>query len=161
MLNFAIGAARKAGILISDNAGREFQIAHKGRIDLLTNVDKGAQAILSNAIDSLVNALAATGFPNSLDRDRGTINRFQRVLYVAQRVRLLGSAALNLSYVACGRFNAFWEEGLKAWGIAADIVILQDADGRDSSFEGSGMKLSQGEILASNIHIHNELIGLI
>lgn len=79
----------------------------------------------------LSNSLLVTGFPYNL-RDPKTDNLplFSKLLYAAQAIRRDGSAALNLAYVACGRFDGFWELGLKAWDVAAGIVIVEEAGGK-------------------------------
>ncbi|MBN2299460.1 MAG: inositol monophosphatase [Deltaproteobacteria bacterium] len=110
--------------------------------------------------DKLVDALIVTGFPYSSDDMQSLIGRFSRILQEVQGIRRLGSAALDLCYVACGRFDGFWESGLQSWDTAAGAVIVQEAGGRVSSFSGSVFSPLRGEIVASNSLIHEKLIGL-
>jgi myo-inositol-1(or 4)-monophosphatase len=75
-------------------------------------------------------------------------------------VRRAGSAALDLAYVACGRFEAFWEFNLNPWDTAAGVLLIEEAGGRTSDFTGAPFKLDSREVLASNGLIHDELVGL-
>jgi myo-inositol-1(or 4)-monophosphatase len=72
-------------------------------------------------------------------------------------IRRLGSAAMDLAYVACGRFDGFFEHGLNAWDVAAGAYIVEKAGGRATDFAGRDNYLFGREILASNLHIHEEL----
>jgi myo-inositol-1(or 4)-monophosphatase len=85
------------------------------------------------------------------------IARFSCVLSRAQGIRRLGSAELDLCYVAAGAFDAFWEEGLKPWDMAAGVAILKEAGGMVTSLDGSPFDLYRGDILASNTKVHHEL----
>jgi len=110
--------------------------------------------------DQLVDALVVTGFPYSTDDTETLLARFSRVLREVQGIRRLGSAALDLCYVAEGRFDAFWETGLNPWDIAAGVVILLEAGGKISSSKGTSFHLEGKDILASNKRIHDELSQL-
>jgi myo-inositol-1(or 4)-monophosphatase len=83
--------------------------------------------------------------------------RFSRIIREAQAVRRLGSAALDLCYVAKGSFDAYWEVGLKPWDIAAGLVVLLEAGGMATSLDGSPVDLARGDLLASNAHVHDEI----
>lgn len=102
----------------------------------------------------LAQALVATGFPTT-DFDR--LLQYQDALgYFMQHtrgVRRLGSAAVDLAYTACGRFDAFFEYNLNAWDVAAGVLIVQEAGGKVSDFRGSEDYLFGGEILASNSNL--------
>ncbi|MBI4313456.1 MAG: inositol monophosphatase, partial [Candidatus Omnitrophica bacterium] len=76
-------------------------------------------------------------------------------------IRRAGSAALDLAYTACGRVDGFWEMGLSPWDIAAGVLIVEEAGGRVSDFAGGQTYMQHGSILASNPHIHPELVALI
>jgi myo-inositol-1(or 4)-monophosphatase len=107
-------------------------------------------------------SLLVTGFPYDLpDRITGLMQRFRNALCVCQGVRRLGSAAIDLCYVACGRFDGFWEENLKPWDTAAGALIAQEAGGRITDFEGRPFDLEGKQILATNGHIHQEMIALL
>ncbi|MBN1247887.1 MAG: inositol monophosphatase [Anaerolineae bacterium] len=80
----------------------------------------------------------------------------------SQGVRRAGSAALDLAYVACGRFDAFWEPGLSPWDIAAGLLLVEEAGGRFSDFSGGDSRVfSEGELLASNGKIHDEMLRVL
>ena len=98
----------------------------------------------------LVDAVVCTGFPYG-DRDRlpQMIAAFGRFTELARGTRRLGSAAIDLAYVAAGRLDGFWEQGLKAWDIAAGQVLVEEAGGAVTRFDGSPLDLAGGEIAAS------------
>ncbi len=81
-------------------------------------------------------ALVVCSFSSSVDRTHPEVERFLRVLGNTASIRRLGSAALNLSYVACGRTDAYWATGLKCWDIAAGFLILEEAGGTLNCIEG-------------------------
>jgi len=103
--------------------------------------------------------LAATGFPYSVHEDSSRIiQRLHRVLVRVQGVRRLGSAALDLCYLAAGRFDAYWEEGLKPWDTAAAAVILKEAGGRLSDFDGNPFSPYLRTLAASNGIVHEAIL---
>jgi myo-inositol-1(or 4)-monophosphatase len=87
--------------------------------------------------------------------------RYGKCLKAAQGIRRLGSAALDLCYVACGRFEAFWEQGLKPWDTAAGALIAAEAGAAVTTFSDQPYKLGDQEILVTNGHIHEEMLGLL
>jgi len=106
----------------------------------------------------LENSLLVTGF--AYDRRQTTDNNYAEFCYfthLTQGVRRSGSAAMDLAYVACGRFDGYWERGLSPWDITAGIVILQEAGGTVTAYDGGPLQLNSGRILATNGHIHNRL----
>ena len=107
-------------------------------------------------------SLLVTGFPYNLQSViRPLIDRFERCLMAAQGVRRLGSAALDLCYVACGRFDGFWEQDLAPWDTAAGVVIAQEAGARISNFSNGPYSIEKKEILATNGFIHQEMTALL
>ncbi|MDY6934951.1 MAG: inositol monophosphatase family protein [Spirochaetota bacterium] len=107
-------------------------------------------------------SIIATGFPyNKVDRERNNLIEFNRVLPFVQGIRRMGSAALDLSYVACGRFDGYWEPGLFSWDMAAGSLIVEEAGGKVSKYDGSPFDPEYPEILATNGKIHNRLMGLL
>ena len=109
---------------------------------------------------ALIDALLVTGFPYSPSHRARQVRVFGALLERTRGVRRLGSAALDLSYVAAGRFDAFWEEHLHAWDIAAGALIVAEAGGRVTDYQNGDVDLFKGEILASNGPIH-ELVGAV
>ena len=106
-------------------------------------------------------ALLATGFPYAIERIGLNLKLFERFIYRAQAVRRDGAAAPDLCYVACGRFDGFWELDLKVWDIAAGVLIVEEAGGRVSDFSGNELDLYGNEILASNGLIHEEMLEVL
>lgn len=107
-------------------------------------------------------SLLVTGFPYDLKSViRPLICRFERCLMAAQGVRRLGSAALDLCYVACGRFDGFWEENLAPWDTAAGTVIAQEAGATISDFSNGPYSIEKKEILATNGLVHQEIKALL
>lgn len=107
-------------------------------------------------------SLIATGFPYY---DYSRINPFFQTMDYLMRnshgLRRLGSAATDLAYVACGRFDAFYEYGLSPWDVAAGAFIVEIAGGKVCDFSGGNNFIFGGEIVASNANIHDEFMGVI
>ncbi len=112
-----------------------------------------------SAIDAVSDALVCTGFvPSRYERNGAN---FARLSSAAQAVRRDGSAALDIAFVAAGRFEAFWEWDLKPWDMAAGAVIVEAAGGRVSAIDGSPFDAAVGSILATNGPTHAEMTGLL
>jgi myo-inositol-1(or 4)-monophosphatase len=250
LLNFAINTAREAGAILADRFGRQLQIRNKGVIDLVTESDLAAEALVIDRIKSyyprhailaeesgtsrsvegnseyrwiidpldgttnyahgypcfcvslaleragvieigviydpmrdelfaaergqgaslnarrihvseteaLTNALVCTGFPYNI-RDRGAdfVRHFSNFLMHAQAVRRDGSAALDMAYVACGRFDGFWEEGLNPWDVAAGVLLVEEAGGRVSDYAGGPFSIYKPPVVASNGLVHEAM----
>ena len=110
----------------------------------------------------LVDALLCTGFPYSI-RERRTrqIDTFAAFLGQSRAVRRLGSAALDLCYVAAGRFDGFWEEQLHAWDMAAGALIVTEAGGRVSGYDDEPLDLFGHRIIATNGGVHGAVLSVI
>ncbi|HEY5722481.1 MAG TPA: inositol monophosphatase family protein [Allosphingosinicella sp.] len=110
----------------------------------------------------LADALVATGVPFKGHGDHG---RFESILAaVAPEVagiRRFGSAALDLAWVAAGRFDGFWEEDLNFWDIAAGILLVREAGGFVTDFKGADRALAEGQVLAANDQLHSKLHKLV
>ncbi|MGE4440628.1 MAG: inositol monophosphatase family protein [Desulfomicrobium sp.] len=107
------------------------------------------------------NALVATGFPYSFYTEVDRIcERLRRVLLASQGIRRLGSAAADLAYTACGRFEGYYETGLKPWDTAAGWLLVEEAGGTVSGLDG-GYGLGGHMIVATNGSIHEELLALL
>jgi myo-inositol-1(or 4)-monophosphatase len=104
-------------------------------------------------------SLLATGFPFKQKHNLPHyLNAFQELFIQVSGIRRLGSAALDLCYVACGRFDGYWELGLSPWDAAAAALILQEAGGRYSDFIGGDQAIWSGNMVASNGHLHAMLL---
>jgi myo-inositol-1(or 4)-monophosphatase len=111
-----------------------------------------------SASPSLAKSLLVSGF--AYDRRETLDNNyaeFCHLTHLTQGVRRSGSAALDLTDVACGRLDGYWERGIKAWDITAGIVILEEAGGKVTAYDQSPLDITSGRILATNGLIHAEL----
>jgi myo-inositol-1(or 4)-monophosphatase len=114
-----------------------------------------------SAVSDLKQALLATGFPYDIAvNPRNNIDHFTRFLFESQAVRRDGSAALNLAYVAAGRFEGYWELKLNPWDVAAGVLIVREAGGAVTNFKGGAYSIYSDEILATNGLVH-ERMGLV
>ena len=114
--------------------------------------------------DDLTASLIATGFPSrsrSFDKLEAYLKTFRQLLVETRGLRRMGSAAVDLAYVAAGRFEAFFEYGLHPWDAAAGVILVQEAGGRVSDFKDGNQFLTGKEILASNSKIHEPLLEVI
>lgn len=110
----------------------------------------------------LSGSLVATGFPyNLFDRLDPYMNLLTYLVKETHGIRRLGCASIDLAYVACGRFDLFFEYDLKLWDIAAGMIIVREAGGRFSDFSGNMKNLSGDETIASNEHIYPEILEII
>ncbi len=120
------------------------------------------QRIQTTSTREMENALVATGFPYSIDRDVDEVLApLRRILVAARGVRRPGSAATDLAYLACGRYDAFYELGLKPWDTAAGMLLVQEAGGRVTRFDGSLYAPGDRDILATNKHMHSEMVRIL
>jgi myo-inositol-1(or 4)-monophosphatase len=104
---------------------------------------------------TLGESLVATGFPyRNFDRLERYMKLLTHLCETTHGVRRFGSAAIDMAYVACGRFEAFYEYGLKPWDVAAGMLIVREAGGRVSDFSGNEEKLNGDEIIASNFLVY-------
>lgn len=116
----------------------------------------------ASAVDELDKALLATGFPyDRRERADEYLALFKRFMCAAQGIRRAGAAALDLCYVASGRFDGFWERKLHAWDVAAGTLIVREAGGRVTDFRGGEFDIWGDEILCSNGRIHDEMVAVI
>jgi myo-inositol-1(or 4)-monophosphatase len=107
-------------------------------------------------------ALIVTGFAYDVrDRPERSIPLFQAFLMRAQGIRRDGSAALNLAYLACGRFDGFWEGHLAAWDMAAGTLLVREAGGEVTRYDGGPFALDGRELLASNGRLHPEMRSIL
>jgi myo-inositol-1(or 4)-monophosphatase len=119
----------------------------------------GERTIKVSTIDRVADAMVCTGF-HPADYARNAAY-FARASGHAQAVRRDGSAALDLAFVACGRFDGFWEFDLHAWDVAAGTLLVREAGGTITRVDGGPARLDAGNILASNGRIHAELQGVL
>jgi len=108
----------------------------------------------------LIRALLATGFPYDRDEVPVALDIFGQFVVRTQSMRRLGSAALDLCYVAVGRLDGYYERGVKAWDIAAGVLMLREAGGKASDYLGHELALEKDEVVASNGPLHPSLISV-
>ena len=120
-----------------------------------------SRSIRVSEVEDLNRAMLCTGFPYDVrERDQFARN-FHNFIMHAQAVRRDGSAALDLAYVAAGRFDGFWEEGLRPWDVAAGVVIIEEAGGRVSHYDGAPFDVYTPPIMASNGLIHEAMMRVL
>ncbi len=135
----------------------ELFFAEKGKGAYLN----GERLRVSRAVD-MKQCLLTTGFPYDIaTTSRNNIDHFVAFLYNAQAIRRDGSAALNLAYVAAGRFDGFWELKLNPWDTAAGVLMVSEAGGRVTSFTGKPFDIYGGQIVASNALIHDDMLRVL
>ena len=112
--------------------------------------------------NTLSAGLLVTGFPYIHDSKwENNFNLFKEFYKQSQGVRRLGAAALDLCFVAMGRFEGFWELELKPWDICAGAIIVEEAGGKVTDWDGSALPFSGKRILATNGHVHDEMINIL
>ncbi len=135
----------------------EFFFSEKGEGAFLN--DKKISVSKEN---ELGRSLLVTGFPyNSGTFKPNPADTFKKFLMKDLPIRRLGSAAIDLCWTACGRFEAFWEYNLNAWDVAAGFLILTEAGGRVTNFKGIDFSVYGKEILATNGHVHEDMMEVL
>jgi len=153
---FAIHGDIVFGIVLNPIT-RELFTASKGDGAMLNN-----RAIGVSKTSSVSESLLVTGFPYNLEEMLGPLMKlFSNFLGAAQGVRRLGSAALDLCYVACGRFDGYWEQNLHPWDTAAGVLIAREADATVTDFSNTPFTIDRKEILATNGKIHKEMLEIL
>jgi myo-inositol-1(or 4)-monophosphatase len=136
--------------------------------DELFTAERGAGAHLNgrrlhvSRSSNLLRSLLITGFPYDL-RDNLTrkLRLFNRFMGEARAIRRDGAAALDLCYVAAGRADGFWEERLQPWDMMAGVVLIEEAGGRVSRFDGSPLGLEADQVLATNGILHDQMLEVL
>jgi myo-inositol-1(or 4)-monophosphatase len=127
--------------------------------------DEGAffngRPIRVSKIDDLNKGLVATGFPYDIRETKANMRHHDAFILRTQAVRRCGSAAIDLCYVACGRFDGFWEMKLSPWDTAAGAVIVAEAGGRVTDFKGGPVDIYHPEVVASNGLIHQAMLDVL
>lgn len=127
------------------------------------SAEKGNGAFLNNRriyvseTEKLSESLLVTGFPYNFKEKENFARHLTDFLLFSRGVRRDGSAAIDMAYVACGRFDGFWEEGLNPWDVAAGKLLIEEAGGKVTYYDNSPFSIYSPPILASNGLIHNEM----
>ena len=165
--NYAHGLAIFCVSIALEIDGRiDVGVVYDPMADELFTAERGEGARLNGrrihvtGCGSIGDALMCTGFPYSVREKPGhLIAGFAEFMRISQAVRRLGSAALDLCYVAAGRFDAFYEESLNAWDIAAGALIVEEAGGRVTGTRGETFTPHAGHIVASNGQLHAAVLS--
>lgn len=153
---FALAGRPAVGVVLNP-VSRELFTAVRG-----AGAFRNGRRIGVSETPAVSESLLVTGFPYNFKDHWGRIGRrFARCLHASQGVRRYGSAALDLCFVACGRFDGFWEEHLHPWDTAAGELIVREAGGRVTDFSDVPYAVDRPEILATNGAIHPEMINLL
>lgn len=151
-----------------ERAGRiEIGVVYDPMRNELFAAERGHGATLNerrvrvSAVEELNNSMLCTGFPYDV-RERPDFSRdFTNFTMQAQAVRRDGSAALDLAYVACGRFDGFWEDGLNVWDIAAGVLLIEEAGGKITDYQGKPLDIHTPKVLASNGLVHGAMMRVL
>lgn len=156
----SIGLERKGDLV----AG----VIYDPNLDELFSAEKGRGAFLNgrrlrvSQTSELKKSLLVTGFPyNVPENPHNCVEHFINFLMNGQAVRRMGSAAIDMAYVATGRYDGFWEVSLNPWDMAAGVLLIREAGGKVSDFQGNEINIYGEQVVASNNLIHDEMIGLL
>lgn len=152
-------------------------LEHEGKIvvgatfdptrDEMFSAEKGNGASLNNKrirvsdTEKLDQALLVTGFPYDVSERDNFARHFTDLILKSRGVRRDGSAAIDMAYVAGGRFDGFWEEGLNPWDVAAGVLLVEEAGGRVSYYDNSPFSIYKAPICATNGLIHAEMTDVL
>jgi len=143
----------RVAAVIFDPTREEIFTAEKGGGAFLNG-----QPIHVSTVGNLAECLVATGFPSHKRHKNPNIFFYHQITLKTHGVRRAGSAALDLCNVACGRFDGFWEFNLNPWDTAAGVLIVQEAGGQVTRFDGQPFRIDSRETLASNGQVHDALL---
>ena len=143
---------RIAGVVFDPNRNEMFAAAKGSGAQL-----NGQPAHVSSTT-RLKESLVATGFPSHKRHKNPNINFYHQITLRSHGVRRAGSAALDLCYTACGRFDAYWEFNLNSWDTAAGVLLVEEAGGKVTNFSGGPFEIASREVLASNTVLHEEVL---
>jgi myo-inositol-1(or 4)-monophosphatase len=144
----SIGVLRRgapvAGVVLDPTRGECFRAARGAGAEL------DGRPIRVSGVGALDRALLVTGFPYDIRTSPvNNLDHFERLMLRSRAVRRLGSAALDLCYVACGRFDGFWELKLHPWDVAAGVLLVEEAGGRVTRFGGEPFDVFDSELVAA------------
>ncbi len=134
--------------------------------DEMFSAERGAGAFLNgerirvSTASRLQDTLVATGFPSRKRHLNVNVHFYYQLAMLTHGVRRAGSAAIDLAYTACGRLDAFWEFGLNPWDMAAGLLLVEEAGGRNSDMHGGPVSLRGRHILSANAAIHPVIVDL-
>ncbi len=139
-----------------DPTRNELFAAERGRGASLNN-----KPIRVSETEGLNDALIVTGFPYNFKKREDFARHLTRFLLETRGVRRDGSAAIDLAYVACGRFDGMWEEGLNPWDMAAGVLLVEEAGGRISGYDDPDFSVYSSQMVADNGLIHSQMLNIL
>jgi len=157
---------RPAGLAANEDGSLVAGVVYDPMRDELFVAEKGKGAYLNgkkifvSSTDDLAECLLATGFPSRSRHQNPNIYFYQEITLRSHGVRRAGSAALDLAYTACGRFDGYWEFNLNPWDTSAGALLVLEAGGTMTAFDGSPFQLDSREVLATNGRIEREVTRL-
>jgi myo-inositol-1(or 4)-monophosphatase len=142
---------------VYDPTRRELFTAERGQGAWLNG-----RPLAVSSTTTMLDSLLVTGFHYGIQRDpEELVSLFREFITKSRAVRRLGSAALDLCYVAAGRFDGYWESKIQPWDVAAGALIVTEAGGRVTTLTGDPFRSRAGSVLASNGHIHDLMLEVI
>lgn len=167
--NYAHGVPHFAvSIGLEQDGERHLGVVYNPMLDELFAAERGQGAFLNekpirvSAAKSLRQALLATGFAYDVQSNSANnLDQFVAFILRSQAVRRAGSAALDLAYVACGRFDGFWEQHLAAWDVCAGLLLIEEAGGVTSDFHGGPAPSSGSNTVAAGPNLHAEMLSVL
>ena len=157
---------RPAGLSATEDGTLVAGVVYDPLRDELFVTEKGKGAYLNgkkirvSRTDTLAESLLATGFPSRSRHQNPNIHFYHEITLRSHGVRRAGSAALDLAYTACGRLDGYWEFKLNPWDTSAGALLVLEAGGTITSFDGSPFRLNSREVLATNGRIDKEVTTL-
>jgi myo-inositol-1(or 4)-monophosphatase len=143
--------------VVLDPTRQERYVAELGR-----GAELNGRALRVSPTAALTDALLVTGFAYDIrETSNNNLNHFSRFALAAQGVRRLGAAALDLAYLAAGRFDGFWEMKLHPWDMAAGALLVTEAGGRMSRFDGGPFSIYGDDMVASNGRVHDAMLAVL
>jgi myo-inositol-1(or 4)-monophosphatase len=166
--NYAHGYPCFCVSIAVEHAGAlEIGVVYDPMRDEMFAAERGQGATLNerrirvSSVEELNRAMMCTGFPYDVRTRPDFARDFTNFTLHAQAVRRDGSAALDLAYIACGRFDGFWEDGLNPWDIAAGAILISEAGGRITNYENEALDIYTKKVVASNGRVHDAMLQLL
>jgi myo-inositol-1(or 4)-monophosphatase len=166
--NYAHGYPCFCVSIAVEHAGTlEIGVVYDPMRDEMFAAERGQGATLNerrirvSSVEELNSAMMCTGFPYDVRMRPDFARDFTNFTLHAQAVRRDGSAALDLAYIACGRFDGFWEDGLNPWDVAAGAILVSEAGGRVTNYENEPLDIYTKKVVASNGLVHEAMLNLL
>ena len=145
----------------------EIGVVYDPMRDEMFAAERGQGATLNDrrirvsSVEELNQAMLCTGFPYNVRERPDFAREFTNFTMIAQAVRRDGSAALDLAYVACGRFDGFWEDGLNPWDVAAGALLIFEARGKVTNYNNEPVDIYNEQVLATNGLLHDDMMRIL